>query len=75
MKLIKRYRNRKLYDTTTSSYVNRTDILDMRSRGESVKIVDLKTGLDISDLVILQAQTEAKWVEVFGPKPKKGSLV
>lgn len=38
--LIKRYRNRKLYDTREAQYVNFSDIREMIKNGDAVRIVD-----------------------------------
>lgn len=61
MKVIKRYRNRKLYDTDASRYVTLSDINKMIKRGEDVKVVDNDTGEDITSLIITQViHTEEK---------------
>lgn len=51
---IKRYQNRKLYDTTNSRYVTLNDIGEMIKSGEDVKIVDNKTGDDLTSLTLTQ---------------------
>lgn len=53
-RLIKRYNNRKLYDTSTSKYVTLADILKMVMDGVDVKIIDNDTGKDISGLTMAQ---------------------
>lgn len=42
MRLIKRYENRKLYDTETSKYVALADIAHMVRDGEEVQVLDAK---------------------------------
>jgi polyhydroxyalkanoate synthesis repressor PhaR len=54
MKLIKRYTNRKLYDTERSSYVTLEEIADMVRAGEEVRIVDNRTGEDLTTVTMAQ---------------------
>ena len=56
--LIKKYANRRLYDTTTSSYITLEGIYDLIVDGNDVKIVDDTTGEDISRLILLQIIAE-----------------
>lgn len=51
---IKRYDNRKLYDTETSEYVSLSDIADLVRRGETVEVVDNATGQDITAQTLTQ---------------------
>lgn len=53
-RLIKRYRNRKLYDTTDSSYVTLEDIADYIRNGEDVCIIENATGEDITSISLAQ---------------------
>lgn len=54
VKIIKRYQNRKLYDTSTSSYVTLDNIADMIRTGQDVKIVDNKTKADLTSITLTQ---------------------
>ncbi len=54
VRLIKRYPNRKFYDTWNSCYVTMEDIANMIRRGYDVKVIDNKTGDDITPLVLSQ---------------------
>ncbi|MEF8816051.1 MAG: polyhydroxyalkanoate synthesis regulator DNA-binding domain-containing protein [Salinibacter sp.] len=45
---IKRYDNRKLYDTETSEYVSLSDVAELVRRGDTVEVVDKATGEDIT---------------------------
>ncbi len=47
-RIIKRYANRKLYDTESSIYITLEDIEGMVRDGEEVQIVDNSTGEDIT---------------------------
>ena len=51
---IKRYDNRKLYDTEASSYVSQKDIAEMVRGGETVRIVDNTTGEDLTAQTLTQ---------------------
>lgn len=53
-KIIKRYQNRKLYDTSESCYVTLEDISEMIKRGDEVEIIDNTTKEDISAVTLAQ---------------------
>lgn len=51
---IKRYDNRKLYDTEASEYVSLSDIAALVRRGETVEVVDNATGEDLTAQTLTQ---------------------
>ena len=51
-RVIKRYSNRKLYDTKDSSYVTLQQIGEMVRRGENVRIIDNKTKEDKTEVTL-----------------------
>src|ERR1700690_3023988 len=51
---IKKYANRRLYNTGTSSYVTLEDLADMVKSGEDFTVVDAKSGDDITRTVLTQ---------------------
>lgn len=53
MRIVKRYENRKLYDTTTSKTITLKDIASLIRDGEEVKVVD-NTDKDITNKVLAQ---------------------
>ncbi|NCN27890.1 regulator for granula-associated protein [bacterium] len=53
-KVIKRYQNRKLYDTHQSCYVTLDEIADMIVRGEEVTVIDNRTKKDITSSTLTQ---------------------
>ncbi len=59
-KIIKRYANRKLYDTERSSYVTLEDIAVMIKAGEEVQVVDNKSGEDLTSVTLAQIIFEAE---------------
>jgi polyhydroxyalkanoate synthesis repressor PhaR len=56
--VIKKYENRRLYDTTNSRYVNLDEVAQMLQRGEDVQVVDASTGEDITRLILTQIIVE-----------------
>ena len=52
--VIKRYQNRKLYDTQASRYVTLEDIAEMVKRGEEVRILDNRTKKDLTAVTLAQ---------------------
>lgn len=56
--LIKRYASRRLYNTETSDYVTLEDIAGVIREGREVKIVDLKSGDDLTRQYLLQIVAE-----------------
>lgn len=53
-RVVKRYSNRKLYDTSTSRYVALDDIAAMVRRGEEVEVTDNETGADLTAVTLAQ---------------------
>ena len=56
--LIKRYGNRRLYNTETSSYVNYQDLVKMIRDGHDIQVVDSKTKADVTKAVLMQVILE-----------------
>lgn len=52
--LIKKYGNRRLYDTRRSRYVTLEEVQDVIARGEEVVVVDETTGEDVTKRVMTQ---------------------
>lgn len=52
--VIKKYANRRLYNTGTSTYVTLEDLADMVKKGEDFTVQDAKTGDDITHPVLTQ---------------------
>jgi polyhydroxyalkanoate synthesis repressor PhaR len=53
-RLIRRYANRRLYDATASRHVTLEDIRKMIGAGEQVKVIDDKSGDDLTRSILLQ---------------------
>ncbi|TXJ00896.1 MAG: polyhydroxyalkanoate synthesis repressor PhaR [Aquabacterium sp.] len=54
VRTIKKYPNRRLYDTQTSSYITLSDVKEMVMACEQFVIVDAKTGEDLTRSILLQ---------------------
>ena len=52
--VVKKYANRRLYNTGTSTYVTLEDLAEMVKRGEEFTVQDAKTGEDITHSVLTQ---------------------
>lgn len=53
-RVIKKYPNRRLYDTDTSSYVTVTQVKELVISGQPVMVIDVKSGEDLTRSVLLQ---------------------
>jgi len=56
--VIKKYGNRRLYDTAGSRYVNLEDLAALVRGGKEVRVVDAKTGHDLTRVTLTQIITE-----------------
>ncbi len=52
--VIKKYANRRLYNTSTSTYVTLEDLAEMVKKGDDFTVQDAKTGEDITHPVLTQ---------------------
>ena len=67
VRLIKKYPNRRLYDTKTSAYITLDDVKDLVLKFELFKVVDAKTGEDLTRSILLQIilEEETGGVPIF----------
>jgi polyhydroxyalkanoate synthesis repressor PhaR len=56
--LIKRYANRKLYDTANRCYVTLADIAEMVQAGERIEVRDHENGTDLTTVTLVQVLFE-----------------
>ena len=56
--ILKKYTNRRLYDTTRSAYVTLEQVAEMIKAGSSVTAIDAKTGEDVTAFVLTQIVLE-----------------
>ena len=52
--VIKKYANRRLYNTRSSSYITLDDLAKMTRDGDDFQVVDAKTGADITHAILTQ---------------------
>ena len=52
--VIRKYGNRRLYDTSASRYINLDDIARMVRNGKEVRVVDAKNGEDLTRVTLAQ---------------------
>lgn len=67
MPVIKRYANRKLYDTDAKRYVTLDDLAAFIRAGEEVRVVDHVTGEDLTSVTLMQV--------IFEEEKKIGGLL
>ena len=60
MELIKKYSNRRLYDTTRSRYISLEELAETVRSGKEVRVVDAKSGADLTQLTLAQIIFESK---------------
>jgi len=56
--LLKKYANRRLYDTEKSSYVTLDEVAEMVRQGRQVEVMDAKTGEDVTGFILTQIVLE-----------------
>ena len=54
LRVLKKYPNRRLYDTRTSSYITLSDVKEMVLAGETFEVRDAKTGDELTRSILLQ---------------------
>lgn len=59
-RVIKRYANRKMYDTARSCYVTLEEVADMVREGCEVQVIDNKTKQDLTEVTLTQALLDSE---------------
>jgi polyhydroxyalkanoate synthesis repressor PhaR len=57
-RVVRKYANRRLYDTTAGKYVNLEEIAALIRQGEDVRVVDARTAEDVTRVVLTQIIVE-----------------
>ncbi len=57
--LIKKYANRRLYDTEKSAYITLNQLAEMIKEGRQVEVIDAKTREDVTAFILTQIILEA----------------
>ena len=56
--VLKKYANRRLYDTETSAYVTLQEVADMIRKGRQVQVLEAKTKEDVTAFILTQIVLE-----------------
>src|SRR5574343_1296748 len=76
VRLIKKYPNRRLYDTKTSAYITLGDVKDLVLKFEEFKVLDAKSGEDLTRSILLQIilEEETGGVPMFSSELLSGFI-
>lgn len=76
VRLIKKYPNRRLYDTKTSAYITLGDVKDLVLKFEVFKVLDAKTNEDLTRSILLQIilEEEAGGAPLFSSELLSGFI-
>ncbi len=75
MVLIKRYANRKLYNTETSRYITLKGIAELIEQGVEVRVVDNETGEDITSVALSQILVDNERAQRAVPRGLLSDLI
>jgi polyhydroxyalkanoate synthesis repressor PhaR len=56
--IVKKYENRRLYNTATSQYINQDQVAQLVREGHDVRVVDATSGEDLTRLILAQIVVE-----------------
>jgi polyhydroxyalkanoate synthesis repressor PhaR len=73
--LIKRYANRKLYNTETSRYITLKGIAELIEQGTEVRVVDNETGEDITSVALSQILVDNERAQRAVPRTLLSDLI
>ncbi len=59
-RVIKRYANRKMYDTSRSCYVTLEEVAEMVRNGHEVQVIDNKSKADLTEVTLTQALLDSE---------------
>ena len=68
LRIVKKYGNRRLYDTQGSRYVNLEELVDLFADEDEVKVLDASSGRDLTEKTLRQALLTEE-------SKRKGSIV
>lgn len=67
--LVKKYSNRRLYDTEKSAYITLEELADRIRKGAEARVVDAKTGDDLTQQTLAQIILESRGAAKLLPIP------
>lgn len=73
--VVKKYGNRRLYDTEASRYVTLEEVEARVRRGDDVEVVDAKTGRDLTQATLAQIILESRGAARLLPVPLLRQLI
>lgn len=73
--LVKKYGNRRLYDTDESRYITLEELAEKVRRGEDARVVDAKTGADLTQTTLAQIILESRGAARLLPVPLLTQMV
>ena len=75
MRVIKKYSNRRLYDSVQKAYINLEDLTKLIRGGEEVRVVDAKSGADLTQSTLAQIILESRGASKLLPVPLLTQLI
>lgn len=75
MVVVKKYSNRRLYDTDESRYITLDELATKIERGTDVRVVDAKSGQDLTQLTLAQILFESRGGAQLLPVPLLVQLI
>lgn len=72
---VKKYGNRRLYDTEESCYITLEDLAQQIQAGEDVEVVDARTGQDLTQATLAQIILESRGAARLLPVPLLKQLI
>jgi len=75
MTIVKKYGNRRLYDTADSRYITLEELAAKVRGGTDVQVVDAKTGKDLTQATLTQLILESKGASKLLPIPLLNQMV
>lgn len=73
--LIKKYSNRRLYDTEASQYITLEELADRIRKGAEIRVVDAKTNDDLTQSTLAQIILESRGAARLLPVPLLTQLI
>lgn len=73
--VVKKYSNRRLYDTDDSRYITLEELAEKIRRGADVRVVDAKTGDDLTQATLTQLIVESRRADRLLPVPLLTQLI
>lgn len=75
VKLIKKYTNRRLYDTDDSRYITLDELAEIVRKGHDVKVIDAQSDQDLTQATLAQIVVESRGAAKLLPVPLLTQMV